>query len=314
MNPSKTLAVISCILALALGCAVTGMFRAQREQRDLNARNTLREREVLGLNDVVNATTNTAQQLEAKLGQVTAVLTDSVRQLTEMRSLYAEAQSQLATTRGELDRLNGTAKSGLVDIPAPVITRSTTDGKARVVFPSLVSKRGVLIGKDQEFSSRLGRNVVFKDGDGRRLRVEISDLPIEILKILGIDSVTADKEQRELDARSAQFDAAARNIQANHAASLAQERKEQRERDAAMAIEMAKIDEERRRAMADENIRRQAADAASTQAQASLRAADAALSQAMNPPPVVNFYPGAQSQPASGGYRILWGQPMYSPR
>lgn len=105
-----------------------------------------------------------------------------------------------------------------------------------------------------------------------------------ILATLGIDLATAKQEQRDLDAKSAQFNTAAKQAQAAYAAAVAQAAKEAKEREVQLAIEMAKLDEERRKAIQEENLRQQSVEADRLRSLAALRSADAAIYGAISQP------------------------------
>ena len=290
MNATKAVLIVCSILVATLLGGLTVLSRVHRQQRDLTAQIATRERELATLKESLASTEDTARQLETKLTHVTEALLDTTRQLTQ--------------TRLELDHHVVPPKAEIPPLPAPVITGSREEKNHRVVFPELLSKTGRLIARQQEFSNQLGRNLIFKDAEGKRLRLDLEELHPQILATLGIDPQAARQEQQELDAKSAQFNAAARQAQAAHAAAVAQAQKEKREQEARTAVEMARLDEERRKAVQEENIRLQNAENDRLRAIAALRAADAALYQSQPAPiyiaPIIIQNPGGRPRNFAG--------------
>lgn len=274
MNATKAILIVCSVLVATLLGGLTVLTRVHRQQRELTSQLVARDRELAvrdraltALKQTLTNTTDTAQQLETKLTRMTEALVDSTRQLSE--------------TRTELEHRGANPGGAVPPLPPPVVSGSREDKTFRAIFPELLSKSGRLIARQQEFSTQLGRRLIFKDGDGKRLRCDVEELHPAVLAALGIDPQAARQEQRELDAKSAQFHAAAQQAQAAHAAAVAQAAKEQREL-------AAKAEEERRRLNLEETLRLQAAETDRLRATATLRAADAALYQAMTPSVVYN--------------------------
>ena len=278
MNATKSVLIICSILVATLLGGLTVLSRVHRQQRDLQAQLTTRTCEVTALKEALATTEHTAQQMEEKLQRLTGVLLHSTAQLTDAR---AELERRVVVPQPVAA---APAPPPPNPLPTPLITGTKEEKNQRVIFPELRSKTGHLIARDQEFSSRFGRNLVFKDAAGARLRLDVDEVHYGILAILGIDLATAKQEQRDLDAKSAQFDTAARQAQVAYAAAMAQAAKEQKEREVQLAIETAKLDEERRKAMQEENLRQQAVEADRLRSLASLRNADAAYYGALAQP------------------------------
>ena len=284
MNATKSVLIICSILVATLLGGLTVLTRVHRQQRELQSQLTTRTCEVTALKATLATTEDTARQFEEKLQRLTGVLLESTRQLTEAR---AELERRVVVPEAVV----GTPPPPPANpLPTPIITGTKEEKNLRVIFPELRSKTGHLIAKQQEFSSRFGRNLVFKDAAGTRLRLDVEEVHYGILAILGIDLAAAKQEQRDLDAKSAQFDTAARQAQASYAAAMAQAAKEQKEREVQLAIETAKLDEERRKAMQEENLRQQAVEADRLRSLASLRAADAAMYGALAQPTYFNNF------------------------
>ena len=278
MNATKAVLIICSILVATLLGGLTVLSRGHRQQRDLQAQLTSRTGEVTALKDVLAATEDTARQMEDKLQRMTGVLLQST--------------ANLADARAELERRVVVPPPVAIvaappppnPLPTPIITGTKDEKNLRVIFPELRSKTGHLIAREQEFSSHFGRNLVFKDAAGTRLRLDVEEVHYAILATLGIDLATAKQEQRDLDAKSSQYNAAAKQAQAAYAAAMAQAAKEQKEREVQLAIETAKLNEERRKAMQEEYLRQQAVEADRLRSLAALRNADAALYGALAQP------------------------------
>ena len=301
MNATKVVLIICSLLVATLLGGVTVLSRAHRQQRELQAQFTARTAEVTALKAALAATEDTARQMEDKLQRMTGVLLQSTAQLTDAR---AELERRAVVP----PPVAAVAEAPPVKpLPGAVITGTKEEKNLRVIFPELRSKTGQFIAKDQEFSSHFGRNLVFKDAAGARLRLDVDEVHYAILATLGIDLATAKQEQRDLDAKSAQYNAAAKQAQAAYAAAVAQAAKEAKEREVQLAIEMAKLDEERRKAIQEENLRQQSVEADRLRSLAALRSADAAMYGAIsqpiyffnnnnfNPDGTINYNPPAPS-------------------
>ena len=297
MNATKAILIVCSVLVATLLGGLTVLTQVHRQQRELTSQLAARDRELAArarelatLKQTLTNTTDTAQQLETKLTRMTEALVDSTRQLSD--------------TRTELEHRTAHPDGAVPPLQPPVVSGSKEDKSFRAVFPELLSKSGRVIARQQEFSTQFGRSLIFKNAEGKRLRCDLEELHPAVLAALGIDPQAAQQEQRELDAKSAQFNAAAQQAQAAHAAALAQAAKEQREQ----AAKTAQLEEERRRANLEESLRLQAAEADRLRATATLRAADAALYQAMTPSVVYNT-----TVINSGGGSRPHGQPNAPP-
>ena len=297
MNATKAILIVCSVLVATLLGGLTVLTQVHRQQRELTSQLAARDRELAArarelatLKQTLTNTTDTAQQLETKLTRMTEALVDSTRQLSDIRN--------------ELEHRTAHPDGAVPPLQPPVVSGSKEDKSFRAVFPELLSKSGRVIARQQEFSMQFGRSLIFKNAEGKRLRCDLEELHPAVLAALGIDPQAAQQEQRELDAKSAQFNAAAQQAQAAHAAALAQAAKEQREQ----AAKTAQLEEERRRANLEESLRLQAAEADRLRATATLRAADAALYQAMTPSVVYNT-----TVINSGGGSHRHGQPNAPP-
>ena len=278
MNATKSVLIICSILVAALLGGLTARSRVHRQQRETQAQLAARAGDVAALKAALAAGEDTARQLEEKLQRLTGVLLQSTAQLTDAR---AELERRVVVPQPVAAAPAAPPPNPL---PTPLITGTKEEKNLRVIFPELRSKTGQLIAKDQEFSSQFGRNLVFKDAAGTRLRLDVEEVHYGILATLGIDLATAKQEQRDLDAKSAQYNVAAKQAQASYAAAMAQAAKEQKEREVQLAIETAKLNEERRKAIQEENLRQQAVEADRLRSLAALRNADAAMYGALAQP------------------------------
>ncbi len=194
------------------------------------------------------------------------------------RALEAQALAAEAKKTADLNQLKS-------EVPAPVVTTSLNPaGKEQktYTFPKLMAPGGNPLATDAEFRSQFGRRFVFRSGNGRPLAYDVDELHPGILLHLGLNRDSALAAQTEIDR---QVQLAEQNYRAQQAAKAEAEKKAATQR-AKLAVEYAKIAEERRKAQVEENLQLQAAETERLKAEASMRAADAAVQEALRP-----FYP-----------------------
>ena len=191
-----------------------------------------------------------------------------------------EAQAQAAETKKTSDVTQLKA-----EVPAPAVTTNlTAAGKPQktYTFSKLIAPDGHALAAEAEFRTQFGRRFVFRSGAGRPIAYDVDELHPGVLLHLGLDREAALAAQAEIDRQ-------AKVAEQKHRAQLAaraEAEKQAAELRAKYAVEYAKLSEERRKVQVEEQLKQQAADTERLKAEASMRAADAAVQEALRP-----FYP-----------------------
>ena len=162
----------------------------------------------------------------------------------------------------------------------------TTNASGRetrtLVFKTLYGNNSQVLGRDLEYSAVYGRRVAFKEaGSAQRVAFDVDDLHPYVLAHLGLNA----EEQKQ---RQAQQDEVWRRVAATDL-QIAAETEARREAKRA-AAEAARIEGEKqmaqqRAAAFQQEMQRRAMENDALRAEAKLRAADAAMLQALTPPP-----------------------------
>ena len=243
--------------------------------------------------------------LESKVSQMTLVLTNSTAHLEAAQRRVQELTAQLAlAVTPPAPSVAPSPKEGQPRHPAPAFAptiRWTTNdlGKAEAVsvFATLYDKNGRGLGEQLEYSGVYGRRVAFRAlSSGQRMAFDVDDLHPDVLLALGINAST----QKDQDARQQRLWKQVQAIQLAAAAPAEEARRAKLAAEAAvraeaqreMAAEAQRQWERDMQAMSVENDR--------ARADAALRAADAAMLNALNPNPDIiinNHVP-----PRPGGY------------
>jgi hypothetical protein len=247
-----------------------------------------------------------AARLQEQLASVTNELVTArlkVEAYEAKRQLEAQAQAAESKKIADHDQLKAA-------VPAPtVVTNRTSTGKEQrtYTFAKLLAPGGNTLATDTEFRTQFGRRFVFRSGTGRPLAYDVDELHPGVLIHLGLNRETALAAQSDIDR---QLQIAEQNRRAQLAARAEAEKKAAEQR-AKMAVEYAKIAEERRKSQHDEQLQLQAAETERLKAEASMRAADAAVQEALRPfypeyfiqqvltPPPVIIVPQTPSQPTN---------------
>jgi hypothetical protein len=254
-------------LTLALAIIACGCSRKSDETESTKM-------QLAAIKNELSANKENSKLLEEKLGQMTKTLLAVSEQLNAANGKILDYES-----KGSTPPPNTTSK---LSVPS-AINRPDSEGNAHYIFPALVSLDGRVIGENMEYSSTLGRSLVFKDASGQRKRFDVDQLHPELLAQIGIDASSAKQKQVELDARNKAIDevnqqGAALRIQARMVGI-----QQQQVMQAQIDIENAKIAEQRRQAMVNEQVQAAQLENQRLSVQAQLRAADAAMQQALNP-------------------------------
>ena len=179
MNTNRFALFVGAILVatlLGIGILLTHLYS---KQRDVAAQFAMREKLITALKHETDQRAETNRELEAKLQRVTEVLLESTRQLGEARTELTRLENVHATAAA--------ADVAKISAQPPVITGSRDENNLRILFPELFSKSGASIGKQMEFSSRLGRNLVFKDAAGKRTRLDVDTIHPDQLVAIGVE-------------------------------------------------------------------------------------------------------------------------------
>lgn len=248
--------------------------------------------------------TEQAARLREQLATVTNELVTAklkVEAYEAKRQLEAQAQAAESKKVADLEQLKAA-------VSAPAITTNRTpSGKEQrtYTFAKLPAPAGNTLATDAEFRTQFGRRFVFRSGTGRPLAYDVDELHPGVLLHLGLNRETALAAQSDIDR---QLQIAEQNRRAQLAARAEAEKKAAVQR-AKMAVEYAKIAEERRKSQHEEQLQLQAAETERLKAEASMRAADAAVQEALRPfypeyfiqqvltPPPVIIVPQTPSQP-----------------
>ncbi|MGV3755310.1 MAG: hypothetical protein ACO1QS_08005 [Verrucomicrobiota bacterium] len=251
--------------------------------------------------------TEQAARLQEQLATVTNELVTAKLQVEAYeakRQLEAQAHAAESKKVADLEQLKAA-------VPAPTVTTNRTPaGKEQrnYTFAKLLAPGGNTLATEAEFRTQFGRRFVFRAGANRPLAYDVDELHPGVLLHLGLNREAALSAQSDID-RQAQL--AEQKYRAQLAARAEAEKKMAEQR-AKMAVEYAKIAEERRKSQLDEQLKLQAAETERMKAEASMRAADAAVQEALRPfypeyfiqqvltPPPVIVVPG---QPATPQFR-----------
>lgn len=236
--------------------------------------------------------TQTVAATQKELGQEIVHLQEQLNRTTdELKTARLKVEAYEAKQKLEAEARAAVAKRSedtsriMAEVPAPTVTSATNPaGKIRKVytFPKLIGAGGNTLATDAEFRSQFGRRLIFRSGNGRPLAYDMEELHPGVLLHLGITKESAMRAQAGIDAQVAQ---AEKSYKA-HLASKAEADRIALEQRTKLAAEYAKIAEERRKAQVEEQLKTQAAETERMKAEASLRASDAALKEALRP-----YYP-----------------------
>jgi hypothetical protein len=263
---------------------------------------TIREQQT-----ALGARQQVCEALEAKLNQMTEALTNlSARFVAaDVRARDSEAQFRALT---EAAQRTESQKRLLAELPTLKVTNHL--GKVTLVFPKLLKFDGSVLATNAEYRQMMGRRAVFMNADGSGGSYDVDELHPAILRILGINVESAKRRQVAVDRAWAIKDAVdlrSYALRQEKAAERQQEEARQRE-------EQARLAGVQRQSAIDNQLRIQAIENDSLRAAASMRAADAAMAQALYPSPGIQFnqqinpaYPGTRGFQKIGN--VYWSVP-----
>ncbi|MBI5384899.1 MAG: hypothetical protein HZA90_09460 [Verrucomicrobia bacterium] len=285
---NKVLIGISLVLAgLAGWLSWAGyMQRARQEALRVELAATRKAIEVLAA-DLQESRHRTAA-FQAKVNQLTMVLTNSTAELSAVRQRLHDLEFQRNAPAAVLASAPKDAiTQRLLNECAPTVTVTTNaQGREerRVVFATLFGPASQVLGRDLEFSATYGRRVAFKEtASARRMAFDVDEIHPFALAHLGIDPDEQKLRQMQQDSLWRQVEAVGLQL----AAEEQQKREVQRAvAEAARAEERKQLAEQQKRQ--DElELERQRLQNEAVRADAAMRAADAAILRALNPPPVI---------------------------
>ena len=227
----------------------------------------------------------TAKELETKLNQMTQVLTNLAARLREatVELKENEAKSQAlreAAAQGESrERLEAA-------LPKP--QKVMRSGTPAWLFPQLLNTNGRVLAVNAEFSAMYGRRIAFKYENGDRGVYDVDELHPGVLRTLGVDPEAAKARQAEKDAAAARKKAAELQAYQELYEEMRGRQVEFQQKWERQRKEQARLAEIQRQNQLNEQLRIQAAENDRLRAEATMRAADAAMVQALNPAYNVN--------------------------
>lgn len=304
-------------LLLALVLALLGLLAALLFQRSANNRLAKEleaaQKSVQASQRAIETTGSLSRQLEEKMGRMTEVLNQSTERLTETSAKLKEYEAKFgpvgASRRQPLSP--DEAARLKAQVPAPQVEEGKDrSGKVvkRVVFTELTGKEGKVLATNAEFGSILGRRLFFRRAVGSPLAFDVDELHPGVLAYLDVNPEEAKYQQVQMDQQKKEREAAAyKDYQARQIA-------ERKAWEVARA-EQARTEEARRKQQAELDLKYRELENDRIRAEAQLRAADAAMTRAVNSAPyyynqvpyyvpLYPFAPGTQPTPPtppSGG-------------
>jgi len=263
------------VSALITGCGGENQATTQL-RKDLAA-----TQQYLGISRVAltNATA-TIEAVQSKTAQLTTVLTNSTAQLAAARARIQQLESLIAMNAASAAAASGTAaRDTLKYAPriAPTTSLDTYAAGQIVFFTNLYGKNDQVLARNVECTGVYGRKVAFKESDSsRRMAFDVEDIHPAILAHLSISADTQKSLQTQQDLAWSRLQTA----QISQAAIEEQDRKARQAEEARERAAWAEKQFER-----DMQVWALQNDAA--RADATMRAADAAIIQALNPAPAV---------------------------
>lgn len=276
--------IFICLVAVGVAVAL-GRLAYDRRQTEWQAVADLKrtQGELKLAKDSLQVRDNTAKALEKKLTQLTDVLNqttthlntanDKLKILQEKEAHENQARVAAEKQKSDLARLKA-------EVPAPIInTKLSASGKELRTyrFPRLLAVSGQTLATDVDFGDIYGRRMVFRRQDGPPLAFDVDEIHPGVLMYLGISAEAAKRTQVEQEEQIKKLEEVHRQeLAARHAA----EQKAAEEL-AKLQLEYAKLNEQRRHAMVEEQ--QKAAEIQRLKAESAMRSADAAMRQALAP-------------------------------
>lgn len=207
------------------------------------------------------------ESLESKIGQLIEALTNSTARI-------AFLSGQVESLKSELDKSEADKERRLLaEVPSAVMLEGKT------VYPKVLDRYGRTLAVNAEFSRRFVSKLIFRQLDGAPVSIDVQEIHPAFIKLLELDVAAVIAERTTQNAK----DAAARRAAAIQQGIASRIRSENQKIQKQYAAEQAIAQEEWRVKMEAERNERTKADAARSEANAAMRAADAAMIQALNP-------------------------------
>ncbi|MEW6301831.1 MAG: hypothetical protein AB1705_00055 [Verrucomicrobiota bacterium] len=272
-------------LAAQLAAAQTSNVQFQQE---LAAREAATKEQAARLTALTEMLTETT----AKLNVTSARLADYKKHADQV------AAEEAAAAKKEADLL---AKKD--EVPAPSIT-VTTDRSGRqtqtYVFPKLLGPGGQVLAAEAEFGSAYGRRFVFRREGAAPLAFDVDELHPGVLLHLGLKPEAVKQAAAELEQKNRLQEAI---YYQKLAARRAAEQKAASEQ-AKFQLELAKLQEESRKAQAEEALQLRAVENDRLRAEATIRQSEASINdpwRALFPNYIFNYqnpiFVGPNTQP-----------------
>ncbi len=227
----------------------------------------------------------TAKQMESKLNQMTQVLTNLAARLQDatVELKENEAKSQALREAGGQEE---SKERLLAALPKP--QKVVRSGTPSWLFPQLLNTNGRVLAVNAEYSATYGRRIAFKYENGDRGVYDVDELHPGVLRTLGVDPEAAKQRQAEKDAAAARKKAAELQAYQEFYEEMRGRQGEFQQKWERQRQEQARLAETQRQNQLNEQLRIQAAENDRLRAEAAMRAADAAMVQALNPAYNVN--------------------------
>ncbi|HSH96185.1 MAG TPA: hypothetical protein VK968_18715, partial [Roseimicrobium sp.] len=223
--------------------------------------------------------------LENKLNQLSTVLNQSTEQLKlanlKLKAYEAKYKSDSDSEQAAAAK-QATMEKAKTEVAAPTVSSSTaSNGKEqkKITFAQLPSSKGAILATNIDFGDVYGRKLVFRPATGAPKSYDVDELHLGVLAHLNLDPDILKRDQSEIDQRLKEQEAAYRKDLAERRAAEAKVAAER----AKLEVEYARLREEQRRAKTDEDLKRKQIENDRLRAEASLRAADAAMQEALKP-------------------------------
>lgn len=275
------------LLLIILVVALAWLGHAQRQEgRSLSSRLDQAQRALASNELVLRQTRQTAQALEAKVGQLIMVLTNQTAELSAARTQIRDLETRAPHPPDAIalaPKDEQTQRFVAACAPTVSVVSNATGGPSRLcLFKTLYGRNGEVLGRDLEYSAVYGRRVAFKEViSSRRLAFDVEELHPYVLAHLGINA----DGQKQYQARQ---DELWRRMEAAGLKSAAEEQSRREARKAAedaARIEAEKLLAEQRQREHEQEMQRRAMENESLRAEAAMRSADAAMIRALTPPP-----------------------------
>ena len=218
--------------------------------------------------ELVSQKQEMVESLESKIGQLIEALTNSTARIAFLSGQVESLKSEL--DKSEVDK----ERRLLAEVPSAVMLEGKT------VYPKVLDRYGRTLAVNAEFSRRFVSKLIFRQLDGAPVSIDVQEIHPAFIKLLELDVAAVIAERTTQNAK----DAAARRAAAIQQGIASHNRLENAKIQRQYAAEQAIAQEEWRVKMEAERNERVKAEAAWREANAAMRAADAAMMQALNPP------------------------------